>query len=133
MEGQKSTPNESGIRRENPSEKPDLSSQGPTPTTPGLSVTPDDWDEAMKPLPCEPCGTTDTRSAWDHQCLNHGTWVKCPDCEATFPLGAGTYDPGSPAVYYLRNGDPGYPGDPPEIYCPACEDGPSSEPEVVVE
>ena len=26
-----------------------------------------------------------------------------------------TYTPGTPDVWYLRNGDPGYPGDPPEI------------------
>lgn len=26
-----------------------------------------------------------------------------------------TYSPGRPAVMYLRNGDPGYPADPPEI------------------
>ena len=25
------------------------------------------------------------------------------------------YTPGTPDVYYLRNGDPGYPGDPPEL------------------
>jgi len=25
------------------------------------------------------------------------------------------YTPGTPDVYYLRNGDPGHPGDPPEL------------------
>lgn len=27
----------------------------------------------------------------------------------------GRYEPGTAHVYYLRNGDPGYPGDPPEL------------------
>ena len=26
-----------------------------------------------------------------------------------------TYSPGTPDVHYLRNGDPGYPGEPPEV------------------
>ena len=28
----------------------------------------------------------------------------------------GSYTPGTPDVMYLRNGDPGHPGDPPEFY-----------------
>lgn len=37
------------------------------------------------------------------------TWQNKP-CVFT-----GEYSPGTPDVWYLRNGDPGYPGDPPEI------------------
>ncbi len=45
----------------------------------------------------------------------------------TVPIGAGkqmgeadilvkySYSPGTPDVVYLKNGDPGYPGDPPEV------------------
>ena len=43
--------------------------------------------------------------------------------QTEFDIGGNTVDlwvtytctPGTPDVYYLRNGDPGYPGDPPEM------------------
>lgn len=33
----------------------------------------------------------------------------------------GSYSPGTPDVWYLRNGDPGYPGDPPETEWYICD------------
>lgn len=46
---------------------------------------------------------------------------ECPNCEHEITF---TYMPATPDVFYLRNGDPGYPGDPAEVdgpeTCPSC-------------
>lgn len=39
---------------------------------------------------------------------------RCPQCDEGI---AATYLPSTPDVFYLSNGDPGYPGDPEEAEC----------------
>ena len=39
--------------------------------------------------------------------------MECPICEE----GELEYQPATPDVWYLSNGDPGYPGDPAEVDC----------------
>jgi len=44
-------------------------------------------------------------------------WVGCPreGCDGDLRIRVGG-TPGTPNVWYLPNGDPGYPGDPPEVW-----------------
>jgi len=80
----------------------------------------DDIEELEKPYPCDACGDPEGRSPWDGSCRNHDEWVLCSACGASWPLVEPLYFEGTPDVRYLPNGDPGYPGDPPEYECPAC-------------
>jgi hypothetical protein len=70
--------------------------------------------------PCGVCGDHEGVNHLDGTCRNHDDWMPTT-CGAVVPLVAPFYIPGTPDRYYLSNGDPGYPGDPPEFYCPACE------------
>lgn len=56
----------------------------------------------------------------------HKMTVTRDDAEYTLTFG---YRPGRPAVMHLRNGDPGYPADPPEIEFVSVEPLPAQEPE----
>lgn len=70
---------------------------------------------------CSICGGAKTVEPWSGECSAHTPLVNC-HCGASYPLvHRETFWPGTPDVMYLPNGDPGYPGEPPEFYCPECE------------
>lgn len=78
-----------------------------------------DYEDYEYVTTCPVCGGSDYHPMTG-TCPDHIDYVECPDCGDLMPMVEGIYDPGTPDVYYLRNGDPGYPGDPPSVECVSC-------------